>query len=146
MPRGSQWTVPENELAIEPVFAWLGPPPWDGVPPTPQIAKWAKALHEREPRHSVSSWEAKIRDVLSCLPIPTLKSYDGRPAGSARRVKDGAKGPTVEGPSTRELVQRRIAALTSQPGVEDARKDVMVAWRHLGKALEIYLEALERRS
>lgn len=63
----------------------------------PSDREWAKALHEREPRHSASSWDAKIRDVLSCLPIPTVKSYAGRPAGSVRRIKDGAKGPTVEG-------------------------------------------------
>jgi hypothetical protein len=118
MPRGSQWTVGENEMAIQPVFAWLGPPPWDQIPPTPQVDEWAQALHELEPRHSTSSWDAKIRDVLSCLPIPTVKSYDGRPAGSPRRVKDGAKGPTVEGPSTMELVQRRIAAMSAPDGPE----------------------------
>jgi Protein of unknown function DUF262 len=115
MPRGSQWTVDENEMALEPVFAWLGPLPWDQVPPTPQVGEWARNLHEREPRHSVSSWDAKIRDVLSCLPILTVRSYDGRPAGSVRRIKDGAKGPTVEGPSTRELVALRIAAMRA-PG------------------------------
>ena len=119
MPRGSQWTVGENEMAIEPVFAWLGPPPWDQVPPTPQVDEWAQALHELEPRHSASSWDAKIRDVLSCLPIPTVKAYDGRPAGSLRRIKDGAKGPTVEGPSTRELVERRLAAMSAPAGPED---------------------------
>jgi hypothetical protein len=119
MPRGSRWTVDENEMAIEPVFAWLGPPPWDRVPPTPQVDEWAKTLHEREPRHSPSSWDAKIRDVLSCLPILTVKSYDGRPAGSVRRIKDGARGPTVEGPSTRELVERRLAAMSAPRGLED---------------------------
>jgi len=119
MSRGSQWTVGENEMAIEPVFGWLGPPPWDRVPPTPQVAEWAKALHEREPRHSASSWDAKIRDVLSCLPILTVKSYNGRPAGSVRRIKSGAKGPTVEGPSTRELVERRLAAMSAPHGLED---------------------------
>jgi hypothetical protein len=118
MPRGSQWTVGENEMAIEPVFAWLGTPPWDRVPPTPQVAEWARALHESEPRHSAASWDAKIRDVLSCLPILTVKSYDGRPAGSVRRVKDGAKGPTVEGPSTRELVERRLTAMSALRGLE----------------------------
>jgi hypothetical protein len=133
-------------MAIEPVFAWLGPPPWDRVPPTPQVAEWAKALYEREPRHSASSWDAKIRDVLSCLPILTVKSYDGRPPGSVRRVKDGAKGPTIEGPSTRDLVKRRLAATPTPRSLEDARKDVMAAWRHLGDALQAYMEALERRS
>jgi hypothetical protein len=118
MPRGSQWTVGENEMAIEPVFDWLGQPPWDRVPPTPQIADWAKALHELAPQHSASSWEAKIRDVLSCLPILTVKSYNGRPAGSVRRIKDGAKGPTVEGPSTRELVEARLAAISAPRGLE----------------------------
>jgi hypothetical protein len=146
MPRGSRWTVRENEMAIEPVFAWLGPRPWDRVPPTPQITEWANALHEREPRHSASSWDAKIRDVLSCLPILTVKAYDGRPPGSVRRVKDGAKGPTVEGPSTRDLVQRRLAAMPAPRSLEDARKDVVAAWRHLGEALQAYMEALERRS
>jgi hypothetical protein len=146
MPRGSQWTVRENEMAIEPVFNWLGPPPWDRVPPTPKVDEWAEALHERESRHSVSSWDAKIRDVLSCLPIRTVKAYDGRPPGSVRRVKDGAKGPTVEGPSTRDLVERRLAALSAPRSLEDARKDVMAAWRQLGDALQAYMEALERRS
>jgi hypothetical protein len=121
MPRGSQWTVRENEMAIEPVFAWLGPPPWNRVPPTPQVAEWARALHEREPRHSASSWDAKIRDVLSCLPILTVKAYNGRPPGSVRRIKDGAKGPTVEGPSTRELVERRLAAMSAPRSHLDAR-------------------------
>jgi Protein of unknown function DUF262 len=118
MPRGSQWTVGENEMAIEPVFDWLGQPPWDQVPPTPQVAEWAKALHERAPQHSASSWDAKIRDVLSCLPILTIKSYNGRPAGSVRRIKDGAQGPTVEGPSTRELVEGRLAAISAPRGPE----------------------------
>jgi len=145
MPRGSRWTVRENEMAIEPVFAWLGPLPWNQVPPTPQVAEWAKALHEREPRHSASSWDAKIRDVLSCLPILTLKAYAGRPSGSVRRIKDGAKGPTVEGPSTRDLVERRLAAMSAPRSLEDARKDVIAAWRHLGDALQAYMEALERR-
>jgi hypothetical protein len=94
----------------------------------------------------MSSWDAKIRDVVSCLPILTIKSYNGRPPGSVRRVKDGAKGPTVEGPSTRELVERRLAALTAPRNLEDARKDVMAAWRHLGDVLQVYLETLERRS
>lgn len=146
MPRSGQWTVRENEMAIEPVFRWLGSPPWDQVPPTPQIAEWAQDLHEREPRHSASSWHAKIRDVLSCLPIPTVKSYDGRPAGSRRRVKDGAKGPTAEGPSTKDLVERRLTRLSVPRGLEDARKDVMTAWLQLGEALQRYMEALERRS
>jgi hypothetical protein len=146
MPRGSQWTVRENEMAIEPVFAWLGPPPWNRVPPTPQVAEWAKALYEREPQHSASSWDAKIRDVVSCLPILTVKAYNGRPPGSVRRIKDGAKGPTVEGPSTRELVERRLAAMSVPRSLEDARKDVMAAWRQLGDALQAYMEALERRS
>jgi hypothetical protein len=119
MPRGSQWTVGENEMAIEPVFDWLGQPPWDQVPPTRQIAEWAKALHEREPQHSAPSWDAKIRDVLSCLPILTVRSYNGRPAGSVRRIKEGAKGPTVEGPSTRELVERRLAAMSMPRSLED---------------------------
>jgi len=145
MPRGSQWTVRENEMAIEPVFAWLGPPPWDRVPPTPQVAEWAKVLNAAEPRHSTSSWDAKIRDVLSCLPILTVKSYDGRPAGSARRMKAGARGPTIEGPSTRELVERRLAATSAPRTLEDARKDVIAAWRHLGDALAAYMDALEGR-
>jgi Protein of unknown function DUF262 len=119
MSRGGQWTVGENEMAIEPVFDWLGPPPWDRVPPTPLVAEWAEALHEREPRHSVSSWDAKIRDVLSRLPIRTVKSNNGRPAGSVRTMKSGAKGPTLEGPSTRELVERRLAAMSAPHGLED---------------------------
>src|SRR5580704_8069013 len=119
MPRGSQWTVGENEMAIEPVFAWLGELPWDQVPSTPQVTEWAKALHERGPQHSASSWDAKIRDVLSCLPILTVKCYNGRPAGSARTIKAGAKGPTVEGPSTRELVERRLTAMSGLCGLED---------------------------
>ena len=119
MPRGTQWTVAENELAIRPVFDWLGQPPWHLVPPTAQIAEWAQTLHEREPQHSAPSWEAKIRDVLSCLPIPTVRSYNGRPAGSIRTVKDGAKSPTVEGPSTADLVERWLAAMpTPQPAAE----------------------------
>jgi hypothetical protein len=145
MPRGSQWTARENEMAIEPVLAWLGPRPWDRVPPTPQIAQWAEELHEREARHSAPSWEAKIRDVLSCLPILTVKSYNGRPPGSVRRVKAGAKGPTVEGPSTQELVKRRLSTPPAPRSLDDARSEVMAAWRHLGDALEAYLEALERR-
>jgi hypothetical protein len=103
-------------MAIEPVFDWLGQTPWDQVPPTPRVTEWAKALHERAPQHSVSSWDAKIRDVMSCLPILTVKSYNGRPAGSVRKIKDGAKGPTVEGPSTRELVEGRLAAMSSPRG------------------------------
>ncbi len=105
-----------------------------------------RLLREREPRHSASSWDAKIRDVVSCPPIPTIKSYDGRPAGSPRRVKDGAKGPTVEGPSTKDLVERRITTLSAPRSLVDARKNVMAAWRQLGEALQTYLEALERRS
>ncbi len=115
------------------------------MPPTPQVAEWAKVLHTLEPRHSASSWNAKIRDVLSCLPILTVKSYDGRPAGSVRRIKAGARGPTVEGPSTKELVEGRLAAMSAPHNLEDARKDVIAAWRHLGDALETYLDALERR-
>ena len=116
------------------------------VPPTPQVVEWAKALYEREPRHSASSWDAKIRDVLSCLPILTVKSYHGRPPGSVRKVKDGAKGPTIEGPSTSYLVELRLAAMPEARSLEDARKDVMAAWRHLGNALQAYMEALEHRS
>jgi hypothetical protein len=120
--------------------------PWDQVPPTPQVAEWAKALHECEPWHSASSWDAKIRDVLSCLPILTVKAYNGRPPGSIRRVKDGAKGPTVEGPSTKDLVKLRLAAMPEPRSLDDARRDVMAAWRHLGDALQAYMEALEHRS
>lgn len=145
MPRGSPWTVRENEMAIDPVFAWLGPRPWDTVPPTPQIAEWAKGLYEQAPQHSAKSWEAKIRDVLSCLPILTVKSYNGRPPGSARTVKDGAKGPTVEDPSTRDLVQRRLAMMSAPRSVDDAREQVIAAWRSLGDALLAYFDALERR-
>jgi hypothetical protein len=131
-------------MAIDPVFAWLGPLPWDRVPPNPQVAEWAKALHEREPQHSAKSWEAKVRDVLSCLPILTVKSYDGRPPGSVRRVKDGAKGPTVEGPSTKDLVDRRLATMAAPRSLHDARKEVIAAWRSLGDALLAYFDALER--
>jgi hypothetical protein len=117
MPQRSQWTVGENEMAIEPVFGWLGEPPWLQPPPSLEIAEWAKALYEREPRHSEESWDAKIRDVVSCLPIPTTRPYAGRPAGSERRIKDGANAPTIEGPSTRELVERRLAAISGEPKV-----------------------------
>jgi hypothetical protein len=132
-------------MAIELVFNWLGPPPWDRVPPSSQVAEWAEALYGSESRHSASSWDAKIRDVVSCLPILTVKAYDGRPAGSLRRVKDGAKGPTVEGPSTRDLVEYRLATLSAPSSLEDTRNDVMAAWRQLGDALLAYMEALERR-
>jgi hypothetical protein len=143
MPRGSPWTVRENEMAIDPVFAWLGPLPWDKVPPAPQITEWAKALRAGA-RTQRESWEAKVRDVLSCLPILTVKSYDGRAPGSVRRVKDGAKGPTVEGPSTKELVERRLAMMAAPRSLHDARKEVIAAWRNLGDAMQAYFDALER--
>jgi hypothetical protein len=145
MPRGNPWTVRENEMAIDPVFAWLGPAPWERVPPTPQITDWAKALHEQVPLHSAESWEAKIRDVLSCLPILTVKSYSGRPAGSVRTVKAGAKAPTAEGPSTRDLVERRLAMISAPRRVDEAREEVIIAWRNLGDALLAYFEAMERQ-
>ena len=115
MPRGSQWTVGENEMAIEPVFAWLGPPPWDQVPPTPQVAEWAKVLHEREPRHSASSWDAKIRDVLSCLPILTVKPTTAvRPA----RAQDQGRGERADG----------RGSVHKGTGGTSARRDVSAAW------------------
>lgn len=56
------------------------------------------------------------------------------------------KGPVVEGPSTRELVERRLAAMSAPRSLEEAHKDVIAAWRHLGETLQAYVEALERRS
>lgn len=145
MPRGTSWTVRENELAIEPIFDWLGSPPWSQVPPSSQVIRWAQELHQREPQHSAQSWEAKLRDVLSCLPILTVKSHSGRPSGSPRRIKDGAKGPTLEGPSTMQLVELRLSGIQKTPGLDDARKNVIAAWQKLGEALQEYMDALERR-
>ena len=119
MARGNQWTVRENEMAIESVFESLGPRPWSRVPPRSQILAWAVVLREREPRHSNESWQAKIYDVLSCLPIPTAKSYDGRPVGSPRKIKAGATARTAEGPSTQELVQRRLATMAISGSLEN---------------------------
>lgn len=144
MPSRNRWTVRENEMVIERVFAWLGPRPWERIPPNSQIAGWAADLYRCEPQHSESSWHAKFGDVLSCLPIPTVKARAGRPAGSVRKPTGGAKGPTVEGPSTRELVQRRLGAVP-KGRVADTRKDVMAAWQQLGDALQEHFDALERR-
>jgi hypothetical protein len=74
------------------------------------------------------------------------RTVDRRPPGSARRVKAGAKGPTVEGPSTSNLVERRLAMMSAPRDLDDTRNEVIAAWRNLGDALLAYFDALERRA
>lgn len=110
------WIVRETLLAVDTVFTRLGPLPWtEGVPPASWIESKAVELNRREPQHSPESWNAKMRDVVSCLPLPTQRKYAGRPEGSHRKVKAGAKSATVEGPSTQELVAQRLRELETNP-------------------------------
>jgi hypothetical protein len=149
------WTVHENELAIDLVFSWFGLLPWtQGVPPTPWVTERSVELNRKEPQHSARSWEAKIRDIISCLPLPTQKAYAGRPAGSTRTVKSGAKSATVQGPSTQELVAQHLRELeASRPAdlvrmigaaLKDARSLKQTAER-MEETLQVLLRQMSQR-
>ena len=118
----TRYTVRENNLVLDLLFDYYGPAPsWNAGPPIAMRDGWAADLakSEGEERHTYAGWHRKVTDALSCLPVPTAMSRNGRPAGSTRIVTAGAKGRTEEGPSTQALVMARLAlpsATAALPG------------------------------